>query len=246
MQKKIHNNLSVDCVIFGFENNQLHVMLTKRVLTDPNDESKKIINDYTLQGHHIYVGEDLHDAAKRILREKTGLSNIFLEQFHTFGRANRLMLEKDQVWLKATFPDISPQVISVAYFSLVDSSLVKPHKQHPESSWFPINDLPELGFDHPRIIEKALEHLRKKILQEPIGFELLPEKFTITQLQNLYDSILGINLDKRNFRKKVAQMKFVIPLDEKQQRVAHKPARVHIFSWDVYRKTREEKPSISL
>ncbi len=246
MKKKVHNNLSVDCVIFGFENNQLHVMLTKRELVDPKDPGKIILSDYTLQGQHIYIGENLYDAATRILKEKTGLSNIYLEQFHTFGSADRLLREKDQVWLKATFPDISPQVISVAYFSLVDSSLVKPDKKHPETGWFPINDLPDLGFDHPRIINIALEYLRKKILREPIGFELLPEKFTITQLQNLYDSILGINLDKRNFRKKVSQMKFVIPLDEKQQKVPHKPARVHIFSWDVYKKTKEEKPTISL
>ncbi len=107
--------------------------------------------------------------------------------------------------------------------------------------WFPVSDLPELGFDHAAILVKALERLRLKLKQEPIGFELLTEKFTLTQVQRLYEAILGTQFDPRNFRKKISQMKYLIPLDEKQTSVRHKPAKLYIFSRDVYERTRKEK-----
>jgi hypothetical protein len=104
-----------------------------------------------------------------------------------------------------------------------------------------VKSLPELGFDHEKILQKALERLRLKLMQEPIGFELLAEKFTLTQVQRLYEAILGTKFDPRNFRKKLSQMKYVIPLDEKQTAVRHKPAQLFIFSRDVYERTRKER-----
>lgn len=238
-------NLSVDCVVFGFDYKKLNVMLTKRELKDPNSEAV-IFTDYTVQGHHVLEGEAIDQAASRVLKDKTGLDNIFLEQFHTFGDLDRMNKEKDQMWTKLRYPMIAQHVISVGYYSLVDSSIIKPDEQHANTQWFPVDKLPSLGFDHKKMILMALDNLRRKLRREPIGFELLPEKFTMSQLQTLYECVFGIKLDRRNFRKKVAQMKYVIPLDEKQKGVAHKPAQVFIFSKDVYERTKKEKLDFSV
>lgn len=242
--KKVINNISVDCVIFGFHSNSLKVLLTERKLMD-EETGELIVNDYTLQGHHVLDGENLDDAAARVLMEKTGLNNIFLMQFYAFGDTDRIRSKKDQCWTKVNHPNIDSQVFSVGYYSLVDSSKVNPDRNHRYTRWFPINNLPELGYDHQKIIMKALDYLRIQIRREPIAFELLPEKFTLTQMQRLFEAILGVKLDKRNFRKKVSQMKYVVSLNEKQNGVAHKPAQVFLFSKDVYEKTKKEKMDFS-
>ena len=238
------NNISVDCVIFGFNNKTLNVLLTKRELKDP-DTGEIIFTDYTVQGHHVLKGENINDAAVRVLKDKTGLDNIYLEQFYTFGETDRVLKDRDQLWIKKRFPMVEDHVISIGFCALVDSLKVIPDKQHPETLWMPVDNLPELGFDHEKMINMALEFLRNKLRLEPIGFELLPEKFTLTQLQNLYEAILGISLDRRNFWKKISQMKYVIALDEKQKGVAHKPAQVFIFSKDVYERTKKDKLDFS-
>ncbi len=236
----IINNISVDCVIFGFHNNTLNVLLTERTLNDRNN-GELLFRDYSLQGHHVQVGEDIYDAAVRVLKDKAGLTDIYLKQFYTFGETNRLKSVRDQLWIKFNYPSVSDHVITVCYYSLVDSSKTRPDKEHGNTSWFPINGLPELAFDHERILLLALHYLREEIKREPIAFELLPEKFTLTQLQSLYEVILNTKLDKRNFRKKITQAKYIIPLDEKKKGTAHKPAKIFIFSRDVYEKTKKEK-----
>ncbi len=238
-------NISVDCVVFGFDLKQLKVLLTQRQLKDPKS-GNILFTDYTLQGHHVLEGENLNEAAIRVLRDKTGLQNIFLEQFHTFGNTDRMLSERDLMWTEKIYPMVAEHVFTVGYYSLVDSANVKPDQQHQQSKWFPADKLPDLGFDHEEIITKALSCLRVKLSREPIGFELLPEKFTLSQLQRLYEAVLGKKLDRRNFRKRVAQMKYVIPLDEKQKGVAHKPAQVFIFSQDVYNRTKKEKLDFSI
>ena len=240
IMNNIIKNLSVDCVIFGFDLNKLNILLTKRVFKDPKT-GKYHFTDYTLQGHHVLENEDLDKAAIRVLKEKTGLDNIFLEQFHTFGDTNRVNNPKDVLWIKTMFPLPSNHVITVGYYSLVDSSKIHPDQNHEDTMWFPADDLPELGFDHAEIIDEALRCLRIKLAREPIGFELLPEKFTLSQLQSLYEAVLGRSYDRRNFRKKITQLKYIIPLDEKQTGVAHKPAQVFIFSKDVYERTKKDK-----
>jgi len=237
---KLINNVSVDCVIFGFDDNELKVMLTRRDCHDPKTK-KLIFSDYTLQGHHIYYGESLEDAAKRVLKDKTGLDNIFLEQFRAFASMERFASERDVLWRKYEFSHISDHVITVAFLSLVDSNKVKPDEEHPDTSWFPITDLPALAFDHEIILQKALKTLRSIFRRKPIGFELLPERFTLHQMQTLYEVVLGVKLDKRNFRKKVTQMKYLIPINDRQKNVSHKPAQYYIFSWDVYKKTKKRK-----
>jgi len=244
MSEKTINNVSVDCVIFGFSNSSLNVLLTERKLQDEKT-GEIIVNDFTLQGHHVLEGENLDDAAKRVLKDKTGLEDIFLKQFFVFGSAGRIQNRKDQLWTKARYPDIASQVFSVGYYSLVDSSKVNPDRNHRYTKWFPIKDLPELGYDHLEIISKAFESLGKEILTDPIAFELLSERFTLVQLQALFEAILNVPLDKRNFRKRVSQMKYIIPLNEKRKIVKVKPARLYIFSREVYDKTRKEKINFS-
>lgn len=238
-------NLSVDCVVFGFDQSKLNVMLSKRELKD--DESGDVVfTDYTVLGHHVLVGENIDDAAIRVLKDKTGLDNIYLKQFQTFGAVDRIKNEKDQIWVQKKYPTVAEHVISVGYYSLVDSTKIQPDEHHKDTKWFPVDQLPELGFDHEKMIRMAQDFLKRRLQREPIGFELLPEKFTISQMQKLYECVFGIRFDRRNFRKKVTQMKYLIPLDEKQKGVAHKPAQVFIFSRDVYDRTKSEKLDFSI
>jgi len=238
MKDKIIPNVSVDCLVFGFDFENLHILLNKREMRSKNGEV--ILSDYTLAGHHVLEGENTDQAADRILKKITGFDNIYLEQFYCFSSPNRFS-EKDRLWIDSLDLDIADHVFSIGYFALVDKSKLVLDAEHQNAHWFPVNDLPELGFDHAEIIQKGIESLRKKFKEEPVGFELLPEKFTLTQLQKLHEAVSGKTMDRRNFRKKIAQFKHIIPLDEKQTGVAHKPAQVFIFSKDVYNRTRKEK-----
>jgi len=243
--KKIIPNISVDCVVFGFDSIGLNVLLKSRKLICP-ESGEVLIDDHTLTGFHVYEGEDLDSAAQRTLFNITGFTGIYLEQFYVFGSTHRLESEKEKCWKAHNDMGISDHVFSVGYLSLVDSTKIKPDQEHADVSWVPVNNLPELGFDHEEIIAKALERLRLKVRLEPIGFELLPEKFTLRAMQVLYECILGTTFDRRNFRKKVGLMKYVIPLNEKQTGVAHKPAQKYIFSKDVYERTKIEKLDFSI
>jgi len=240
MSKKIIPNISVDCLVFGFDFKRLHILLNKRELIS-EETGETIISDYTLAGHHLLENENADKAAYRILHKITGFDSIYLEQFYCFSNTDRLAKEKDQLWIKHLNLEIPSHVFSIGYYSLVDKNNLVLDDKHQNAHWFPIDELPELGFDHAEIIEKGIECLRKKFKQEPIAFELLPEKFTLSQLQKLYEAIAGKTIDRRNFRKKITQYKHIIPLDEKQTGVAHKPAKVFIFSKDVYDRTKKEK-----
>jgi hypothetical protein len=238
---KILPNISVDCVIFGFDFEKLNVLLVERELVDEN--GKSVIRDYTLTGYHIFEDEDLDNAAGRILKDLTGLDNIYLEQFSTFGNTNRVLGEKDQRWLKHINMGFAERIITVGYFSLIDNTKVSLSLKDRKIQWFPIDVIPdlEMAFDHKQIFYKALDALRTKVKSEPVGFELLPEKFTLTQLQRLLESVLGAPIEKRNFRKKISQLPYIVPLKEKQKDVAHKPAQLFLFSREVYEKTKKER-----
>ena len=241
-QKKMHtinNFVSVDCVIFGFDFTQLNVLLVDRVLFD-EVTGEEIFNDLTLTGNHIFEEEELDDAAARILYELTGLENIYLDQFYVFGSPNRITRENDKKWLIANGRDPEGRIFTVGYYSLLATDKVTLQWKGRNVRWVPVDEITDLAFDHMDILQKALVALRKKLLNEPIGFELLPDKFTLTQLQRLYEVILGVQLDKRNFRKKISRMKYLIPLEEKQKGVAHKPARLYVFDRHIYEKTRKE------
>ena len=240
MTKRIINNtISVDCVIFGFDFEKLNVLLVDRVMKDENT-GEELFSDLTLTGNHIFEHESLGDAASRILFDLTGLENIYLKQFGAFGELDRLERPNDQMWLKANGRDPDSRIVSIGYYSLLATDKVTLQWRGRNVKWYPVSEVTDLAFDHYRILQFALNALRRELLHEPVGFELLPEKFTLSQLQKLYEVVLGVELDKRNFRKKIARMKYLIPLDEKQKGVAHKPARLYMFSREVYEKTRKE------
>jgi len=241
----MNHNISVDCVLFGFDFEQLNVLLVERTLTKENTE-EIIFSDLTLAGNHIYQDENLDQAASRILFDLTGLENIYLEQFASFCSPLRLVKPNDQIWLKHSGRNPKNIIITTGYFSLLNNQNVTLQWKGRNVKWYPVNDVKELAFDHKEILDKALLALRRSLLDEPIGFELLPEKFTLSQLQKLYEVVLGTELDKRNFRKKISRMKYLIPLDEKQTGVAHKPARLYMFSKEVYEKTRKEYLSFNV
>ncbi len=233
-------HISVDCVIFGFDFDRLNVLLIER---DSPEEQEDIgpVRKHALPGNLIHDDEPLDDSARRVLNELTNLKDIYLEQFFTFGEPNRVKNEYDSHWLRATRQQPEARVITVAYYSLV-----KQQDYHPQPSsfarsavWCPVNEVPELAFDHNLIFQKALSTLRNKLATRPIGFELLPRKFTFGQLQKVYETILGTSFDKRNFRRKISNMDILIPLDEKQTGVPHKPARLYMFNEKRYQELLE-------
>lgn len=231
-------NISVDCVIFGFDFEKLNVLLLERTLENEKGETE--FCDHTLVGHHVRLNETLNESAARILKETTGLSNIYLEQFYVFGNPNRLKKERSAKWLKSIDRDPDMRVFSVGYFSLVNVNDVHVSYTERNAGWHGIDGIEELGFDHNKILDKALLALRRKIKTHPIAFELLPTKFTISQLQKLYEVILNIDIDKRNFRKKIASAPYIVPLNEKQKNVAHKPAQLYMFSNEIYEATKKQ------
>ncbi len=199
--------LTVDCVVFGVEERELKLLLIKRGLAPFEGR-------WALPGGFVRVDETLDEAARRELAEEAGLTNVFLEQLYTFGRVNR---------------DPRERVVSVAYYALVKPGAVTAATDATDARWFALSDVPRLAFDHTDILATALERLRGKITYQPIGFELLPPKFTLTQLQTLYEAVLGHEIDKRNFRKKVLSYDLLIPLKEERQEGAHRPAQLFRF-----------------
>ncbi len=215
-KKNIIKNLSTDCVIFGFDQAQLKVLLIKLAV----EPGKGL---WALPGSNILIDEDLDTAAKRVLAELTGIEDLYMEQLYAFGNAKRFPLFR---------------VITVAYFALVkiENYDTKPGPKVFETKWYPINHLPKLAFDHKEIIQSAKKRLKEKVRIKPIGFELLPQKFTLTQLQVLYESILEIKLDTRNFRRKILSLKMLIDLNERQKDVAHRAAKLYKFDKRKYNK----------
>ncbi|MBN2743399.1 NUDIX domain-containing protein [Breznakibacter xylanolyticus] len=240
---QFNQTISVDCVIFGFDGEQLNVLLVDRTLTK---EGQEIFSDLTLTGNHIYEDEELDNAAARILFDLTGVKDIYLEQFGVFASPERLNHPNDRQWLLANGRNPDSRIVSVAYFSLIATKEITLEWKGRNVKWYPVNSVGTLAFDHNQILSKALAALRNKLRSAPIGFALLPEKFTLSQLQKIYEIILGTELDKRNFRKKIARMKYLIPLNEKQKGVAHKPAQLYVFDRDIYEKSKTEMFDFSI
>ncbi|MEQ9297923.1 MAG: NUDIX domain-containing protein [Cyclobacteriaceae bacterium] len=235
---ELSSSISVDCVVFGYDEERLNVLLVERTLSDP--PSSDFTSDWTLTGNHVYQDETIEAAASRVLFDLTGLTEIYLEQFKTFAHPERLLKPKDQLWMKSIGLDPTRRVVTVGFFALLATQQANLKWMGREVKWTPVKAVGDLAFDHNQILDAALIALRSKMKHEPIGFELLPEKFTLTQLQNVYEQIFDAQFDKRNFRKKINRMKYVIPLNEKQVGVPHKPAQLYMFSREVYEKTRRE------
>ncbi len=207
--------VSVDCIIFGFDKGSLKLLLLKR-----NFEPAK--GSWSLMGGFVQDGESVDDAAKRVLAELTGLENVYMEQVGTFGEVDR---------------DPGERVISVAYYALIninkyDRNLVQQHNAH----WAEINEIPPLVFDHPQMVKQARIMLQKKAYSEPIGFNLLPSLFTLFQLQSLYEAIYGEPLDKRNFRKRVADLNYIEKTDKIDKTGSKRGAALYKFNENAYRK----------
>ncbi len=218
----VNPNVSVDCVVFGFDNKALKVLLIEQ-----KDLGQSI--KLALPGDLVLEEESLDAAANRVLFELTQLSGIYLHQFHAFGDPNRVKNVKDLAWLQSYRENPQARVITVAYFALVKMDDFKPEASSfaERVFWQDIHKIPELAFDHNDILNSAQNSLREQFEIKHLGFELLPEKFTLNQLQILHEAVLDKELDKRNFRKKVMKESWVTPLDEKQNGVLHKPARLY-------------------
>jgi 8-oxo-dGTP diphosphatase len=244
MQEGLIPNVSVDCVVFGFDFTNLNVLLIERNIA----MNGVTYADMKLPGDLMRLDEDLDTSAARILKENTGLSDIYLKQFKSFGSPERLKRKpRDLEWLRQ-IDHPEEHVITIAYYSLLDTTDQGGPKLTISNNarWCPVHEVTDLVMDHMDILRSALEHLRVELLNKPIGFELLPDKFTLSQMQKLYEVILGTTFDKRNFRKKISSMKYLIPLNEKQVGVAHKPARLYIFSREVYTKTKKDNFDFSV
>jgi hypothetical protein len=232
--------ISTDCVIFGFDQGTLNVLLVKRDYTNATSSNTDC---YKLPGNLVQNDEDLDLSAKRVLKELTGIENIYLKNFGTFGKPDRLTSHpEDLEWLRITseLPEIS-RVVTIAYYSLIKLGGTNAKAALVDgANWFDIKNLPKLSFDHSEILHAALETIRKELQFEPLVFELLPKKFTLRQLQTLHELIYGFEFDNRNFRKKVVKWPFLIPLDEKQEKVAHKPAQFFKFDRKTFEKVKKD------
>lgn len=232
--QSLNPNVSVDCVIFGFDFDELKVLLIEREIPEGIAEADS--PRFALPGNLVRDDETLDESAQRVLNELTGLKNIFLEQYRAFGDPGRVRSEGDRAWLLSTRTHPEARVITVAYYSLIKLEDFQPSASSfaRKVVWVPVSSVPKLGFDHNQILSQALTHLKNKLVNRPVGFELLPEKFTLSQLQKVYETILGTMLDKRNFRRKIFNMGILLPLEEKQTGVPHKPARLYRFDRDRY------------
>jgi len=211
--------LTVDCVVFGYDESELKVLLVERAL-------EPFKGSWALPGGFVHVDETVDEAARRELAEEAGLTNVFLEQLYTFGAVDR---------------DPRERVVSIAYYALVKLADYKTRAaaDAADAKWFPVSQMPKLAFDHADIFATAIDRLNGKVRYQPIGFELLPPKFTLSQLQHLYEAILGSELDKRNFRKKVLGFGLLVPLKETQMAGRHRPAQLFRFDADKYEKLKK-------
>lgn len=210
-------HVAIDCIIFGFDQEGLKVLLINR-----NFEPCK--NQRSLMGGFLQKRESLDDAAKRILHELTGLKDIYLEQLYTYGDPAR---------------DPGARVLSVAYFAIIRSEFLESRNDEYDAKWYSIDAIPEVVFDHKTMIDKAIRRLRRRAASEPIGFELLPEKFTIPRLRILYEAIYQEELDKRNFSKKIFAMDVLEKLNKKDKSGSKKGAFLYRFDLDKYKALKE-------
>ena len=216
-QKKLL--VAVDCIIFGFDGKQMNALLIKR-------DFEPEIGRWSLIGEFVNVDESTDQAATRILQQLTGLRNIYMEQLYCFGEVAR---------------DTAGRVVSIAYFALINSQEYNNQiSRDHEAQWFALNNLPDLVFDHRAMVEKAKERLRQKVLNHPIGFELLAAKFTLPQFQSLYEAIYETTLDKRNFTRKILSLGILKKLEEKDKGSSRKGAFYYIFDKEKYKKLEHE------
>ena len=206
--------LSIDCLIFGFQDSKLEVLLVKHA-------EGIIKGSWALPGGFLAYNENIDDSAERILRDLTGVDQLYLEQLHAFGEVER-------------YP--TKRVITIAYIALTkpENYQLIPGFTASDAKWYDVKEIQELPYDHMNILRSGIESLKRKVRYEPIGFNLLPEKFTLRELQELYEAILDVKLDKPNFRRKIMKMNLLIQCNEKQEGVSHRAAMLYRFDKEVY------------
>lgn len=217
---EVIEDLSIDCIIFGFQKSNLTVLLVKH--------AEGIIKDrWALPGGFVTYDENIDSSAYRLLNDLTGVKELYLEQLQAFGAVDR-------------YP--TKRVITIAYYALTrpENYQLHPGFTASDAKWFSINDITNLPYDHAEILKLAWDRLKRKVKYEPIGFNLLPEKFTLLQLQDLYEAILETSLDKPNFRRKIMKMDLLISCNEKQKGVSHRAANLYRFDKEVYDKLKKE------
>ncbi|HEU4471201.1 MAG TPA: NUDIX domain-containing protein [Flavisolibacter sp.] len=197
--------VSVDCVIFGYDDKHLKVLLIKSDLAEFDGL-------YSLLGDLVRPDEDMEDAPYRVLQERTGLRDVYLEQVQTFGNIGR---------------HPSGRVITTAYYSLVNTKSHKLQLTDNELHWHNVDEIESLAFDHKLILDSCLQRLREKVLEHPVIFNLLPDKFSLRELQDLYEAILGFELDRRNFRKRITLKNWLVDLNEMEEDVPHRPGKLY-------------------
>lgn len=197
--------LSVDCVIFSFQEKELKVLLIR-------SDIKEYKNKWTLLGDLVRKEESLDKAAYRVLKSRTGLSNVFLEQVHTFGKPNR---------------HPAGRIVTTAYYSLVNIAQCKLTKHAHELHWHAVKNIRQMAFDHKLILDTSLERLRDAILESHVGFNLLPPKFSLRRLQDVYEAVLGTELDRRNFRKRITALGLIEDTGEVESDVTHRPGKLY-------------------
>ncbi|WP_296259709.1 NUDIX domain-containing protein [uncultured Phocaeicola sp.] len=243
MEKQAGNNqlidvhVSVDCAVIGFDGEQFRVLLVKQV----GKRTDGTFNDWKLPGSPIYVDEDLDEAAKRVLTELAGLKNIRMNQFKAYGSKDRMADPRDVMWLEH-FHLIKEgkvgRIVTIAYLALLKiDQRNKRLSATYDARWTPVSEVGPLAFDHNRILKDAMEVIRHYVEASPsVMFDLLPRKFTAAQLRVLFQLVYNKEFDVRNFHKKMAQMPYVVPLEEKEKGVAHRAARYYRFDRKIYNK----------
>jgi 8-oxo-dGTP diphosphatase len=210
--------LTVDCVIFGFEENELKVLLIRSDL-------EMYRGVWTLLGDNLMNNEELDTAAYRILKARTGMDDVYLEQVRTFSHPQR---------------HPGGRVITVAYCSLLNIQHHELKIHANELHWHSYHSIKEMAFDHKEILDTCYKWLQKRIQEHPLGFNLLPDKFSLRELQNLYEAILGVTLDRRNFRKKFASMNLLIDTGDIEEDVPHRPGKLYQFNFEKYEKNKRK------
>ena len=228
----IRTYVSVDCIVFGFDGRRLNVLLVQRNADIRNNR------DLKLPGSLIYQEEDADIAAHRVLYELTGIRKMTLKQFRSFTSPQRIANPNDVVWLEFAYNNKIDRLITIAYLSLSrinrKFNIVSKYKT---VEWCPVDNLPDMPFDHNQIVEESLEEIRRWVEYDPaVLFELLPAKFTASELRSLYEAIHRRTYDVRNFHKKMSAMEYLVPLDETQKGVPHRAARYYKFDRNIYRK----------
>ncbi len=213
------NGISVDCVIFGFDEDELKVLLIKSDLKNFEDK-------WSLLGDLIDSKETLDGAAYRVLKARTGMDDVYLEQVRAFSEIDR---------------HPAARVITVAYCSLINVQHHELKKMDNELHWHNVRHIKEMAFDHKQIMDVCYEWLQKRIQEHPLGFSLLPKKFSLRELQNLYEAILGVRLDRRNFRKKFFSMALLEDTGEFETDVPHRPGKLYKFDYAKYQQKERKK-----